>query len=321
MPRPRLVERVGRPGPADLVSAPAGFGKTTLLTQALAAGRSLAWVSVDDRDDEPVRFWTYVLTALQARGGRARPAAVDRRRARRRAERPQARPDPLTLVIDDYHLVESRDVHDGMAFLLDHLPPNVRLVIATRADPPLPLSRLRARGELVEVRAADLRFTDGRGRRLPRRDDGPRAGRRRRRRAGRAHRGLGRRPPAGRAVAAGPRRPRRLRRRVRGRRPVHRRLPRRRGAGPASPRTSTTSCCGRPSSRGSPARCATPSPGRAGAPRGSSPSTGRTSSSSRSTTTASGTATTTCSPTSCARTCSTSGPTRSPSCTGGPATG
>ena len=72
----------------------------------------------------------------------------------------EARPEPLTLVIDDYHLVESRDVHDAMAFLVEHLPSNVHLVIATRADPPLPLSRLRARGELVEVRAADLRFTD-----------------------------------------------------------------------------------------------------------------------------------------------------------------
>jgi LuxR family maltose regulon positive regulatory protein len=160
------VERVGRPARLILVSAPAGFGKTTLLTQALAAAPSLAWVSVDERDDDPVRFWTYVLTALHAAAPEVGEAAlgllpsVDAALAAVLNDL-RARPDPLTLVIDDYHLVESRDVHDAMTFLVEHLPSNVRLVVATRADPPLPLSRLRARGELVEVRAADLRFTDG----------------------------------------------------------------------------------------------------------------------------------------------------------------
>ena len=155
--RPRLVERVARPARLTLVSAPAGFGKTTLLTQALAGVRSLAWVSVDDRDAEPVRFWSYVLTALRADAALGLLPSVDAALAALLNDLP---PEPLTLVIDDYHLVESRDVHDAMAFLVEHLPSNVHLVIATRADPPLPLSRLRARGELVEVRAADLRFTD-----------------------------------------------------------------------------------------------------------------------------------------------------------------
>ena len=80
------------------------------------------------------------------------------------------------LVLDDYHLAEGPDVQSGMAFLLDHLPPQVHLVISTRADPALPLARLRARGELVEIRAADLRFTQRRGSRVPQRGQRPRAG-------------------------------------------------------------------------------------------------------------------------------------------------
>jgi len=157
VPRPRLVERVARPTRLTLVSAPAGFGKTTLLTQALAGVRPLAWVSLDERDDEPVAFWTYVLTAVHAEVALGLLPSVDAALA---AWLNDLGAEPLTLVVDDYHLVASEEIHDGMAFLLDHLPPNVHLVIATRADPPLPLSRLRARGELVEVRAADLRFTD-----------------------------------------------------------------------------------------------------------------------------------------------------------------
>src|SRR5689334_612421 len=155
--RPRLVERVARPTRLTLVSAPAGFGKTTLLTQTLAGVRSPAWVSVDDRDDEPVRFWSYVLTAARADAARALLPAVDTALA---AWLNDLGAEPLTLVVDDYHLVGDEEIHAGMAFLVEHLPPNVHLVIATRADPPLPLARLRARGELVEVRAADLRFTD-----------------------------------------------------------------------------------------------------------------------------------------------------------------
>ncbi|MGE3664323.1 MAG: LuxR C-terminal-related transcriptional regulator [Pseudonocardia sp.] len=169
VPRPRLDERVGRAGTArlTLVSAPAGFGKTTLLTAALAATPSLAWLSVDGQDDEPARFWTYLLTALRTVADVGEDA-LDRLRSARPATDAalasllndlQALPATLTLVVDDYHAVTSPEVHDGMAFLVEHLPPHVHLVIATRADPPLPLARLRARGELIEIRSADLRFT------------------------------------------------------------------------------------------------------------------------------------------------------------------
>ena len=171
--RPRLSERLDGGGEAalTLVSAPAGFGKTTLLTEWLAAagdGRSVAWVSLDPRDDDPVVFWTYLLTALRTTAHgvgadalallQSSQASLDEVLATLVNEL-DAVPDPPVLVLDDYHLVSSRDVHDGMAFLLEHLPPQVQLVIATRADPALPLARLRARGELVEVRADDLRFT------------------------------------------------------------------------------------------------------------------------------------------------------------------
>jgi LuxR family maltose regulon positive regulatory protein len=160
--------------PLVLVSAPAGFGKTTLLTDWLtgaeAGGRSVAWLSLDQRDDDPASFWTYVLAALRT----AVPGiGAD---AHALLQSPQwsteavlatllndlsALSDDVVLVLDDYHVIESGDVHDGVTFLLDHLPAQIHLVIATRADPPLPLARLRARGELVEVRAADLRFTQG----------------------------------------------------------------------------------------------------------------------------------------------------------------
>jgi LuxR family maltose regulon positive regulatory protein len=153
-----------------LVSAPAGFGKTTLLTEWLAAGngRSAAWLSLDQRDDDPVVFWTYLLAALQTTdpgvGAGALAllqephASIDEVLATLVNDLDAVQGD-VVLVLDDYHLIETREVHDGMAFLLEHLPPPVHVVIATRADPPLPLARMRARGELVEVRADDLRFT------------------------------------------------------------------------------------------------------------------------------------------------------------------
>ena len=171
----RLSERLGRGAESalTLVSAPAGFGKTTLLTDWLAAaaagGRSVAWLSLDQADNEPVSFWTYVIGALQS----VAPAIGASALALLRGPQPPpiesvlstllnelgAVPDDILLVLDDDHVVDAHDVQVGMAFLLDHLPPRVHLVIATRADPALPLARLRARGELVEIRAADLRFT------------------------------------------------------------------------------------------------------------------------------------------------------------------
>ena len=171
--RPRLSERMGRGAESalTLVSAPAGFGKTTLLTEWLAPaevdGRCVAWLSLDGRDNDPALFWTYVVAALKA----AARGAAEGLSLLQVPQPPtevglaallndlRAIPHDVVLVLDDYHLIESRDVHDGMAFLLEHLPPQIHVVIAGRADPALPLARWRGRGELVEIRAADLRFT------------------------------------------------------------------------------------------------------------------------------------------------------------------
>jgi LuxR family transcriptional regulator, maltose regulon positive regulatory protein len=172
--RPRLSGRLDHAGEVTLtlVSAPAGFGKTTLLTEWLAAaeGRPVAWLSLDRRDNDPVTFWTYLLSALRATPhGVGADALALLQSSQASTEEVLATlvndldavPDHLVLVLDDYHLVEAREVHDGMTFLLEHLPPQIHLVLVTRADPPLPLllARLRGRGELLEVRADDLRFT------------------------------------------------------------------------------------------------------------------------------------------------------------------
>jgi len=180
--RPRLSERLDRGGASKLmlVSAPAGFGKTTLLAEWLAewldvgpaaptSQWSAAWLSLDKGDNDPASFWTYVIAALRtvAPGVGANALTL--------LQEPQPLPittvltmllndlgaiaSDLLLVLDDYHVIDAREVQDGMEFLLDHLPPQLHLVIASRADPALPLARLRGRGELVEVRAADLRFT------------------------------------------------------------------------------------------------------------------------------------------------------------------
>ena len=178
VPRPRLSERLDR-GTAlklTIVSAPAGFGKTTLLTQWLAAGpaapadeRLAAWLSLDRADNDPASFWTYVIAALRT----AAPEVGESALALLQAPRPppietvltvllndlRATAGDIVLVLDDYHVIDARDVQDAMAFLLDHLPAGLHVVIASRADPALPLARWRARGELAEIRAAGLRFT------------------------------------------------------------------------------------------------------------------------------------------------------------------
>jgi LuxR family transcriptional regulator, maltose regulon positive regulatory protein len=174
--RPRLIERLSRGDEAalTLVSAPAGFGKTTVLTDwlsvAATAGRSVAWLSLDARDDDPALFWAYLVAAVRTAVPDVGAGALALLSSpQSSAEAVVASlvndldvvPEELVLVLDDYHVIESAEVHEGMAFLLEHLPAQVHLVIAGRADPPLPLARLRGRGELAELRAADLRFTPG----------------------------------------------------------------------------------------------------------------------------------------------------------------
>jgi LuxR family transcriptional regulator, maltose regulon positive regulatory protein len=173
--RPRLSGRLRR-GAASrltLISAPAGFGKTTLLAEWLASTRterSVAWLSLEESDSQPASYWTYLITALQA----AAPGVGSSALLLLQSGQPPVEtvlttvlnelgsaPNDLYLVLDDYHLVDSPDIQAGMTFLLEHLPPQVHLVVSTREDPALPLARLRARGELAEVRAADLRFTLG----------------------------------------------------------------------------------------------------------------------------------------------------------------
>ena len=172
--RPRLSERLSRGAEAalTLVSAPAGFGKTTLLAEwlavAAAGGRSVAWLSLDQRDNDPALFWTYVVAALNTgspAGGAGAFSLLQPPQPPNEAGLVALLNDldgishDVVLVLDDYHVIDARVVQDALAFLLEHLPPQIHLVIASRTDPPLPLARLRGRGELAEIRAADLRFT------------------------------------------------------------------------------------------------------------------------------------------------------------------
>jgi LuxR family maltose regulon positive regulatory protein len=175
VPRPRLDQVLGtRRTRLTLVSAPAGFGKTTLLAAWLAGPadsevgiRRIAWVSLDESDTGAVAFWSYVLTALERAAPGVGAEGLDLLESGQPVETVLATvlnelsvlPEDVDLVLDDYHLAESPEIQPGVAFLLEHLPPQVHLVISTRADPALPLARLRARGELTEVRAGDLRFT------------------------------------------------------------------------------------------------------------------------------------------------------------------
>jgi LuxR family maltose regulon positive regulatory protein len=171
IPRPRLVDRLRPRVRLVLVAAPAGFGKTSTLTEWLAAlddDTRVAWLSLDERDDDAAQFWRYLLAAIDV----AVPGVVGAASTLLTSEAAPSEAVLATLVndlhvdgrelvvvLDDLHVIENPAVHAGLAFLVDHLPENVRLVIASRADPPLPLPRLRVRGDLLELRATDLRFT------------------------------------------------------------------------------------------------------------------------------------------------------------------
>ena len=174
--RPRLIKRLndglssGRTPGVTLISASAGFGKTTLVSEWIAScERPVAWLSLDEGDNDPVRFISYLVAALQtikAGLGEGLLAALQS------YQPPQVEmvlttllneisvnPDPFILVLDDYHVIDSKLVNEALIFLIERLPPQMHLVIATREDPPLPLARLRARGQLTEIRASDLQFT------------------------------------------------------------------------------------------------------------------------------------------------------------------
>ena len=173
---PSEAQRTAEPwrrveGDADL-STP-GFGKTTLLAEWLASApadeRAVAWLSLDEADSQPASFWTYLIAALQTVAPGVGASALTLLQESRPApielvlttflNELNAVPKDIVLALDDYHEVDTPEIQAGMAFLLDHLPPRLHLLITTRADPALPLGRLRGRGELTEVRAADLRFT------------------------------------------------------------------------------------------------------------------------------------------------------------------
>src|SRR5215211_7605194 len=170
--RPRLTQRLaeGTARELVLVCTPAGFGKTTLLADWARQGeRPVAWLSLDEADNDPVRFWRHVAAALdQARPGVASPVAGLLQGQQSASFQAVAATlvnelagvaDAVMLVLDDYHLIQAQSVHESLGFLLEHLPASLRLVVASRADPPLPLARLRARGQLAELRQRDLRFT------------------------------------------------------------------------------------------------------------------------------------------------------------------
>jgi LuxR family maltose regulon positive regulatory protein len=174
VPRPRLIERlnagVARSSKLTLVSASAGFGKTTLVSEWIAnCGRPVAWLSLDEGDNDPVRFISYLIAALQtikAGIGEGLLAALQSHQA------PSTEAvltvllneiatvaDGFLFVLDDLHVIDSNPIDEALTFLIERIPPQMHLAIATREDPHLPLARLRARGQLTELRAADLRFT------------------------------------------------------------------------------------------------------------------------------------------------------------------
>ena len=174
-PRPELMQRLDETlrlqHALTLVSAKAGSGKTTAVSQWLHRREcAAAWLSLDTHDDEPRRFLRYLIAALCSLGVEVGQGVLGQLESPRLAE-----PDALlvtlvndlaalsasfALVIDDYYLIQDEWIHQAITFLAEHQPPQMHLILVTRSDPPLPLARLRARGQLVEVRDRDLRFTE-----------------------------------------------------------------------------------------------------------------------------------------------------------------
>jgi LuxR family maltose regulon positive regulatory protein len=177
--RPEWVKRAGlveyltgRAAKLILVEAPAGFGKSILVAQwraSLGEGRKFAWVTVDSRDNDPVRLWWHIVRSLQRASpalsaqdliGPLRMQTTDLKESLLPAlvNALATLPDPVVLVLDDYHVITDSADHEQLAFLLLNLPPTLQVVLITRADPPLPIGRLRAAGELVEIGMKELRF-------------------------------------------------------------------------------------------------------------------------------------------------------------------
>ena len=172
VPRPRLTARLdeGLARGLVLVCAPAGYGKTVLLADwTRRGGQPAAWLSLDGGDNDPARFWRHAVAALD----RARPGTGERVAPLLGPPAPasfqglvtalinELASDEALLVLDDYHVISAQQVHDSLGFLLEHQPAGIGVVLASRSDPPLPLARLRARGQLAELRGAELRFTVG----------------------------------------------------------------------------------------------------------------------------------------------------------------
>jgi len=174
--RPRLIERLNKglqyTSGVTLISAPAGFGKTTLVGEWIAdCERPAAWLSLDEGDNDPTRFLAYLVAALQTIAGNIGGGVLVALHAPQLQAPPiesiltdllneiTTIPDNFILVLDDYHVIDSKPIDHAITFLLEHQPPQVHLVVVTREDPDLPLARLRAQGKMIELRAADLRFT------------------------------------------------------------------------------------------------------------------------------------------------------------------
>ena len=168
--RPRLTARLdeGLARGLILASAPAGYGKTVLLADwARRVGHPVAWLSLDAGDNDPARFWRHAVAALD----RARPGTGERVAPLLGPSAPTSFQGLVTalindlageealLVLDDYHVISAQQVHESLSFLVEHRPAGICVVLASRSDPPLPLARLRARGQLTEIRVAELRFT------------------------------------------------------------------------------------------------------------------------------------------------------------------
>jgi LuxR family transcriptional regulator, maltose regulon positive regulatory protein len=172
--RPRLLERMcnALSFRLVLVSAPAGFGKTTLVSEWVRTNKArtrIAWLSLDEGDNDPARFWDYFVTALKTVEPVAGEKAMDLLHS------PQlypiestltglindlsTAPEDFAVVLDDYHAIKTMSIHNGITFLIDHLPPRMHIFMGTREDPALPLARYRGRGTMLEIHADDLRFT------------------------------------------------------------------------------------------------------------------------------------------------------------------